>query len=161
MPAHRILHHEKMPLRFIISPSQASSKKAVIEQQGKIRTTIKLEGVQQGKDGREWLPFTLRMYFYAGNEQIKMVHSFIYDGDQNKDFIRSLGVRFQVPMREDLYNRHVAFACADGGVWSEPVKPLVGRKNSDTRQRPKLAKATDGRQTKSLNTNVLMQKTEV
>ena len=42
-----------------------------------------------------------------------MVHSFIYDGDQNKDFIRSLGVRFQVPMREDLYNRHVAFACAD------------------------------------------------
>lgn len=103
-------------------------KKAVIEQQGKIRTTIKLEGVQQGKDGREWLPFTLRMYFYAGNEQIKMVHSFIYDGDQNKDFIRSLGVRFQVPMREDLYNRHVAFACADGGVWSEPVKPLVGRR---------------------------------
>lgn len=66
--------------------------------------------------------------FYAGNEQIKMVHSFIYDGDQNKDFIRSLGVRFQVPMREDLYNRHVAFACADGGVWSEPVKPLVGRR---------------------------------
>ena len=34
-----------------------------------------LEGVQQGKDGREWLPFTLRMYFYAGNEQIKMVTS--------------------------------------------------------------------------------------
>lgn len=31
-------------------------------------------------------------------------------------------------MREDLYNRHVAFACADGGVWSEPVKPLVGRR---------------------------------
>lgn len=31
-------------------------------------------------------------------------------------------------MREDLYNRHVAFACTDGGVWSEPVKPLVGRR---------------------------------
>ena len=41
-----------------------SEVEAEIEQQGKIRTTIKLEGAQQGKDGREWLPFTLRMYFY-------------------------------------------------------------------------------------------------
>ena len=31
-------------------------------------------------------------------------------------------------MREALYNRHVAFSCADGGVWSEPVQPLVGRR---------------------------------
>lgn len=31
--------------------------------------------------------------FYGGSEQVKMVHSFVYDGDQNKDFIRALGVR--------------------------------------------------------------------
>lgn len=45
-----------------------------------------------------------------------MVHSFIYDDDQKMDFIRSLGIRFDVPMREALYNRHIAFSCADGGV---------------------------------------------
>ena len=72
--------------------------------------------------------FVVRLYFYGGSEQIKMVHSFIYDGDQKKDFIRSLGIRFDVPMREALYNRHIAFSCADGGVWSEPVQPLVGRR---------------------------------
>lgn len=38
-----------------------------------------------------------------------MVHSFIYDGDQNRDFISALGIRWSVPMREALYNRHVAF----------------------------------------------------
>ena len=70
----------------------------------------------------------VRLYFYGGSEQIKMVHSFVYDGDQEKDFIRSLGIRFDVPMREALYNRHIAFSCADGGVWSEPVQPLVGRR---------------------------------
>ena len=59
---------------------------------------------------------------------MKMVHSFLFDGDQNQDFIRALGVRFDVPMREALYNRHIAFSCADGGVWSEPVQPLVGRR---------------------------------
>ena len=53
--------------------------------------------------------FVVRLYFYGGSEQIKMVHSFIYDGDQKKDFIRSLGIRFDVPMREALYNRHIAF----------------------------------------------------
>ena len=57
-----------------------------------------------------------------------MVHTFIYNGDQNRDFIRSLGVRFEVPLREQAYNRHVAFATHDGGVWSESVQPLNGRR---------------------------------
>lgn len=78
--------------------------------------------------GRKWLPFTVRFYFYAGSEQIKMVHSFAFDGDMDRDFIRSLGIRFEVPMREEVYNRHVAFATADGGVWAEPVQPLNGRR---------------------------------
>lgn len=102
-------------------------KSAEIERVGNIRALIKLTGVHESDDGREWLPFTVRLYFYKGSERIKMVHSFIYDGDQNQDFIHSLGVRFDVPMRDELYNRHIAFACADSGVWSEPIQPLVGR----------------------------------
>lgn len=101
---------------------------ATVERAGKMRALVKIEGIHKGKDGRKWLPFVVRLYFYAGSEQVKMVHSFVFDGDQNKDFIHSLGVRIDVPMREALYNRHVAFSCADGGVWSEPVQPLVGRR---------------------------------
>lgn len=101
--------------------------RTMVERVGNVRATIKLEGMLRNEE-REWLPFVLRLYFYAGSEQIRMVHSFVFDGDQDKDFIRSLGVRFSVPMREELYNRHIAFACADGGVWSEPVQPLVGRR---------------------------------
>ncbi len=101
---------------------------ASLERSGDVRATLKLEGVHRAASGREWLPFVVRLYFYAGSEQVEMVHSIIYDGDQDHDFIRSLGVRCDVPMRESLYNRHVAFSCADGGVWSEPVQPLVGRR---------------------------------
>ena len=101
---------------------------ATVERTGKVRTLVKLEGTHRSETGREWLPFVVRLYFYAGSEQIKIVHSFVYDGDQNKDFIRSLGIRMDAPMREALYNRHVAFSCADGGVWSEPVQPLAGRR---------------------------------
>lgn len=103
-------------------------KSVVVERAGNVRAVVKVEGVHKGRDGREWLPFVVRLYFYAGSEQVKMVHSFVFDSDEKKDFIRALGVRFDVPMREALYNRHVAFSCADGGVWSEPVQPLVGRR---------------------------------
>ena len=101
---------------------------ATVERTGQVRTLVKLEGTHRSDTGREWLPFVVRLYFYAGSEQIKIVHSFVYDGDQNKDFIRALGIRMDAPMREALYNRHVAFSCADGGVWSEPVQPLAGRR---------------------------------
>lgn len=101
---------------------------ATLERAGRVRATVRLEGNHRSADGRTWLPFTIRLYFYAGSEQIKLVHSFVYDGEQEEDFIQALGIRFDVPLREALYNRHVAFSCAQGGVWSEPVQPLVGRR---------------------------------
>lgn len=106
---------------------QSKVKKIVVERVGDVRALIRLEGVHE-REGKEWLPFVVRLYFYAGSEQIRMVHTFTYDGDQEHDFISHLGVRFEVPLREALYNRHIAFSTADGGVWSEPVQPLVGRR---------------------------------
>lgn len=103
-------------------------ERAVVERVGDVRAVVRLEGRYAGQDGRLWLPFTVRLYFYAGSEEVRMVHSFVFDGDMDRDFIRSLGVQFEVPMREAAYNRHVAFAAADGGVWAEPVQPLVGRR---------------------------------
>lgn len=101
---------------------------AEVERAGARRAVVRLTGHHAGADGRSWLPFTVRLYFYAGSPEIRMTHTFTYDGDQNTDFIRSLGVSFDVPMRETLYNRHIAFSTQDGGVWSEPVQPLVGRR---------------------------------
>ena len=107
---------------------QSDIKAVSIERQGKVRAVVKISGMHS-KDNREWLPFTVRLYFYNGSDQIKMVHTFIYDGDMHKDMISSLGVRLQVPMREELYNRHIAFATDQGGVWAEPVQPLDGRRD--------------------------------
>ncbi len=102
-------------------------KACSIERTDHVRTVVKVEGVHT--DGqREWLPFVVRLYFYQGSEQVKMVHTLLYDGDAEKDFISGLGIRFEVPLRDEAYNRHVAFTNAEGGVWSEPVQPLVGRR---------------------------------
>jgi hypothetical protein len=108
-------------------------EKVTVEQSGPVRAVIKVEGKHKlNQGGRAWLPFSLRLYFYAGDPAIHVVHTFIYDGDQQKDFIRGLGLRFTVPMREQVYNRHVAFSGQNGGLWMESLQP--GDLNADPRQ---------------------------
>ncbi|GLR19607.1 exo-rhamnogalacturonan lyase family protein [Portibacter lacus] len=104
-------------------------EKVTVEQSGPVRSVVKIEGNHISTSGnREFLPFIIRMYFYSGQQTVKMVHTIIYDGDQNKDFIRGLGVVFDVPMDEEIQNRHIRFSGEDGGFWSEPIQPMVGRR---------------------------------
>ncbi len=136
---------QNTPTGKTITTTAMSSKltKAEIERNGSERAVVKLTGIHVDENGREWLPWTVRLSFYNGSPDIKLTHTFIFDGDQDKDFISSLGVRFEVPLRERTYNRHVAFATQDGGVWSEPVQPLVGRRvlyhpSSKNRREPEM-----------------------
>ena len=98
-----------------------------VEQKGPVRAVIKIEGKHASPGGgRTWLPFVVRLYFYAGGDAIRMVHTIVYDGDQNHDFISGLGIRFSVPLKDALYDRHVRFAGDGDGVWGEAVRGLTG-----------------------------------
>jgi hypothetical protein len=93
-----------------------------IEQSGPGRAVVRVQGLRAGIDSsRKWLPFTIRLYFTAGNNSIRIVHSFIFDGEAQSDFIRGLGLAFTVPFREEKQNRHIRFAADEDGVWGEPV----------------------------------------
>ncbi|MBC8054280.1 MAG: twin-arginine translocation signal domain-containing protein [Sphingobacteriaceae bacterium] len=98
----------------------------VVEQKGDVRSVIKLEGKHTNAEGKGWLSFILRLYFYAGAESIKIMHTIIYDGDENKDFIKGLGLRFSVPLKDELHNRHVRFIGEGNGVFAEGVRGLSG-----------------------------------
>jgi hypothetical protein len=101
--------------------------KVTVEQAGPVRAVVKVDGMHKAVNGsREWLPFSVRLYFYAGEESIRVVHTLIFDGDQEQDFIRGVGLTFAVPMREAPHNRHVRFSGADGGLWAEPIQPGGG-----------------------------------
>ena len=105
------------------------TEKLTVEQSGPVRSVIKIEGRHvSGGGGREFLPFVVRLYFHAGQQSVKLVHTIIYDGDQHRDFIRGLGLVFDVPMDEAVYNRHIRFSGAEGGFWTEPAQPLTGRR---------------------------------
>lgn len=103
-------------------------KTVTLEQQGPIRAVVKIEGDHKSTSSdRAWLPFVVRLYFSAGEDSIRIVHSFIYDSDGQNDFIKGLAISFSVPLREEVINRHVRFG-GDEGMWAEPVEPLVGRR---------------------------------
>ena len=60
-----------------------------------------------------------------------MVHTITFDGTQEPgkasgDFIRGLGVRFTVPMRDAAYDRHIRIGGEGTGLLREAVKGITG-----------------------------------
>ncbi|MBN1973366.1 MAG: hypothetical protein JW787_06985 [Sedimentisphaerales bacterium] len=97
-------------------------KNVTIEQDGPVRAVAKFEGYHKAVNGsREWLPFIVRLYFYAGIRPIKVVHTIMFDGNKNNDFVRGLTMVLDVPLRGGLRERNVRFAESNGGLWSESV----------------------------------------
>lgn len=97
-----------------------------VEQSGPVRAVVRINGFHTDRMRRSWLPFTIRLYFYAGSDNVRMLHTFSYDRDGQHDFIAGLGVRFQVPMRDAAYDRHIRFVGDGHGALSEAVKGITG-----------------------------------
>jgi hypothetical protein len=108
---------------------------ATLEQSGPVRAVVRLSGhyAENGKGqgpigpyGGTKFPWTMRVYLTAGTESVKLVHSFIWNGDPKSDFIRGLGLQVQVPLTDELWDRYIRFTGSGDGVWGEPVLVLTG-----------------------------------
>ncbi|MGC4981846.1 Tat pathway signal sequence domain protein [Streptomyces sp. DT193] len=103
---------------------------AEVEQDGPVRAVVRIDGKHR-KGERSWLPFSVRLYFYAGADSFRMVHTITFDGKQEPgkssgDFVGGLGVRFTVPMRDAAYDRHIRIGGDGTGLLREAVKGVTG-----------------------------------
>lgn len=90
-----------------------------IEQVGPLRCVIKIVGKHLiFNSKKQWLPFALRIIVFENTSKIKIQHNFIYDGDEQTEFIKGLGIQFKMPLKGPLYNRQLRFA-GDTGMFSE------------------------------------------
>lgn len=95
-----------------------------LEEAGPLRAVVKLEGSHRYMNSSERrFPFVIRLYFYAGSDEVRMVHSFIFDADENRDYLKGLAVHFQMGAAGELWNRHAGFT-GDTGMFYEAVRPL-------------------------------------
>jgi hypothetical protein len=104
---------------------ESAVEKVTIEQRGPVRVVIRVDGRHAG-GGRSWLPFTLRLYFYAGSDELRVLHTIVFDGDETRDFIRGVGIRFSATLPDELYDRHVRFVGDADGLFAEAVRGLTG-----------------------------------
>lgn len=99
--------------------------KITVEEQGELQCTIRIEGIHKSKvDDRELIPFILRFTFAWNEPYIKILHTFLYDGQANKDFMKAIGITFNCPIEGELYNRHIKFA-GENGVFHEASQLLL------------------------------------
>ncbi|KAH6648326.1 hypothetical protein BKA67DRAFT_522123 [Truncatella angustata] len=108
---------------------QSEIEEATVSEDSSARALVTVKGKHQLVSGGQhdpWLQFTLRFYLYANSDAIKLVHTIIFDGDQETDFITGLGIRFDVPLSDEQYNRHVRIAGVEGGFLNEAVQGITG-----------------------------------
>lgn len=111
----------------VTMPFTGDIRNIEVEQSGPVRAVIKVEGTHLADNNDTLLPFVIRLYFYAGSDNIRLMHTIVYDGDEEKDFISGIGLRFEVPMHDaELYDRHIRFSAENGGLFAESVKGLTG-----------------------------------
>jgi len=99
-------------------------KEISFEEEGPVAYVIKYEGVHTDKSGREAFPFVVRMRIGLNSDEISFTHTFLYDGDENRDFLKSMGIEMKVHMDGELYNRHVKFE-EEHGVFHEALVHLT------------------------------------
>lgn len=102
------------------------TEKITLEEAGPLRAVIKIEGNHQYVNTKSKIfPFAVRLYFYEGSDEIKIVHSFAFNADENKDYLKGLAVEFHMHGGGELWNRHVGFT-GDTGMFYEAVQPMYG-----------------------------------
>lgn len=100
------------------------TEKITLEENGPLRAVVKIEGCHEYVQSKGYIfPFVIRLYFYAGSDEVKIVHSFVFNADENKDYLKGLAVQFNMCASGELWNRHVGFA-GDTGMFYEAVQPM-------------------------------------
>lgn len=141
-----VMLHQNGPLEEVGTVQVRAFKgrvdRVTVEQQGPVRAVVRFEG-KHAVEGRAWLPFVVRVYFYANSDAMRMMYTMVYDGDESRDFIRGLGVRFDVPMTDEWHNRHIRFVGENQGVFGEAVRGLTGLRRDPGRRVTQMQVAGD------------------
>ena len=88
---------------------KAAIKAVTIEEDGPLALTIKAEGSYQHQNKNK-MRFCIRMYINKNSSDIRFVHTFFFDGDEQTDFLKGLGIRFDTVLEGRPYEHHIRFA---------------------------------------------------
>lgn len=88
---------------------KAAITAVTIEEDGPLALTIKAEGSYQHQNQNK-MKFCIRMYINKDSSDIRFVHTFFFDEDEQTDFLKGLGIRFDTVLEGRPYEHHIRFA---------------------------------------------------
>ncbi len=92
------------------------------EEVGPLEAVFRFSGVHQS-GGADKMPFQIRLYVNAGSAEMRFEHTFFYGGDEETDFLKSMGIRFDAVLAGKTHQRHVKLA-TDRNVFHEVATML-------------------------------------
>lgn len=98
---------------------------AILEDAGPLMWSFCLKGIHRLREtGEEKIPFIVRFRLYYDTNRIDIQHTFLYDGDENTDFLKGTGIVLCCPVKGDTFDRHVRFG-TDFGSFHEAASMML------------------------------------
>lgn len=104
--------------------TQPRVETVALETSGPLQCVVKYTGYYAVQE--ELMPFVIRMYVGLDAEDVAFDHTFLYNGVEERDFLKGMGLRFHTPLKGAAYNHHVKFV-TDWGVFHEPAQLMESR----------------------------------
>ena len=108
--------------RRVAIPYYGEVETAEIEDNGPLKTVVKVTG-RHMRGGEGFLRFAVRFMLFNNSNEIKILHTFLYDADQSADFIKGVGIETSRKTSGAVYNRRVKIT-GDYGVFHETMQLL-------------------------------------
>jgi hypothetical protein len=115
---------------------EASIDSVEFQAEGPLEAVVCFRGSHQGM-----CPFVIRMYVDWNSASVKFEHTFLYNGDEKKDYLSGLGIAFTSPLHQkELYNRHIKVQLEHGTLheasaellsWRPKTPEAVSRRQAD------------------------------
>ena len=99
-------------------PGRGIVTEAVLEENGPLVWCFKLSGTHETVDGEKRLPFIVRLRFYGDLGRIDLQHTFLFDGDEQREFLKGIGIALKCPLEGQGFDRHVRMG-SDYGFFHE------------------------------------------
>lgn len=91
-------------------PYRGEIDSVILEETGPLQSVFCLKGSHSecGGAGRK-MPFSIRIYLWAGSPEMRFVHTYFYDGSEDEDYLKGMGIRFEAALTGAPFDRHIKF----------------------------------------------------
>lgn len=101
--------------------------KVVVEERGPLRAVVHAHGTHVDESGKSFCHWHVRIHAFAGKSQLRIFHTFVFDGDPEQDLIRDVSLHLPIHFVDKQQTRFWS-AMLDDDLYSAPIHSSSPRK---------------------------------